>query len=91
MNIVYRRTLKPEVVEDFCGTSYQCKFDYSMTLNKEYGHWTKYYQSQFVEMKDKDLKPGNPFHCLNFPPLSLSTTFITISSYPNFQSFPAEP
>ncbi|XP_021954689.1 protein mesh isoform X2 [Folsomia candida] len=50
-------TLKPEVVEDFCGTSYQCKFDYSMTLNKEYGHWTKYYQSQFVEMKDKDLKP----------------------------------
>jgi hypothetical protein len=52
------RTLKPEIVEDFCGDSYQCKFDYSMTMNKEYGHWTKYYQSQYLAMKENGLKPS---------------------------------
>lgn len=50
------RTLKAAEVEDFCGDSYQCKYDYSVTLNKEYGHWTKYYQSQYISLKENELK-----------------------------------
>ena len=41
----------------FCGDSYQCKYDYSTTLNKEFAQFTKYYQDQFVNIYEGVLKP----------------------------------
>ena len=41
----------------FCGDSYQCKYDYSITLNKEFAQFTKYYQDQFVNIYEGVLKP----------------------------------
>jgi len=44
-------------VEDLCGDSYQCKYDYSTTLSKEFASFTKYYQDQFVNIYENVLKP----------------------------------
>jgi len=55
---LYFRTLKAAEVEAFCGDSYQCKYDYSVTLNREYGHWAKFYQSEFITLKETGLKPS---------------------------------
>lgn len=35
-----------------------CKYDYSVTLNREYGHWAKYYETQFIALKDSGLRRG---------------------------------
>ncbi|CAL8070999.1 unnamed protein product [Orchesella dallaii] len=54
--IPHNVTLKPEDVEDFCGDSWPCKYDYAVTLNREYGHWARYYQFQFVILRDFGLR-----------------------------------
>lgn len=46
-----------ELVEEICGESYQCKYDYSTTLSKEFAQFTKYYQDQFVNIYENTLKP----------------------------------
>merc|ERR1719334_1511778 len=46
-----------DLVADICGDSYQCKYDYSTTLNKEFAMFTKYYQDQFVNIYEGVLKP----------------------------------
>ncbi len=44
-------------MEQTCGESYQCKFDYSVTLSREFAIFTKYYQDQFVNIREGVLKP----------------------------------
>jgi len=46
-----------DLVDDFCGDSYQCKYDYSTTLSREFAMFTKYYQDQFVNIYEAVLKP----------------------------------
>lgn len=46
-----------ELVRDFCGESYQCKYDYATTLNKEFAMFSKYYQDQFVNIYEEVLRP----------------------------------
>jgi len=41
-----------------CGDSYQCKYDYSTTLNPEFARFTKYYQDQFVNIYKEVLEPS---------------------------------
>ena len=45
-------------VEQVCGESYQCKYDYSTTLNMEFALFTKYYQDQFINIREGVLKPS---------------------------------
>jgi hypothetical protein len=49
-------TLKPTTVESFCGESYQCKYDYSVTLSEEFAHWTKFYLTQHIELRQHGLQ-----------------------------------
>ena len=47
-----------------CGESYQCKYDYSTSLNMEFALFTKYYQDQFINIREGVLKPearGNKY------------------------------
>jgi len=46
-----------DLVEDMCGESYQCRYDYSTTLNKEFAVFTKYYQDQFINIYEGVIKP----------------------------------
>lgn len=46
-----------ELVRDFCGDSYQCKYDYATTLSKEFAMFSKYYQDQFINIYEDVLKP----------------------------------
>jgi hypothetical protein len=45
-------------VDAVCGESYQCKYDYSTTLNMEFALFTKYYQDQFINIREGVLKPS---------------------------------
>lgn len=45
------------LVEETCGESYQCKYDYSTSLSREFAIFTKYYQDQFVNIREGVLKP----------------------------------
>ena len=44
-------------MEQTCGESYQCKYDYSTTLSREFAMFTKYYQDGFVNIREDVLKP----------------------------------
>lgn len=46
-----------DIVEATCGESYQCKYDYSTTLSREFAIFTKYYQDQFINIREGVLKP----------------------------------
>ena len=41
-----------QLVEETCGESYQCKYDYSTTLSREFAIFTKYYQDTFVNIRE---------------------------------------
>lgn len=41
-----------------CGDSYQCHYDYVVTLRRDFAVMTKYYQDQFVNIKHVGLKTG---------------------------------
>jgi hypothetical protein len=46
-----------DIVEQTCGESYQCKYDYSVTLSREFAIFSKYYQDTFVNIREGVLKP----------------------------------
>jgi len=50
--------LKPDEVDRFCGNSYQCKYDYAVTMNEDFGHWSKFYLSQYTKLVSDDLTPS---------------------------------
>merc|ERR1740128_1291654 len=39
-----------------CGNSYQCFYDYAVSLNRQYGSYAKYYLDAIVNIKSNDLK-----------------------------------
>ena len=54
---ISRTWVTDELVRDFCGDSYQCKYDYATTLSKEFAMFSKYYQDQFINIYEDVLKP----------------------------------
>lgn len=46
-----------KMVDDTCGESYQCKFDYSTSLSREFAIFSKYYQDSFVNIREGVLRP----------------------------------
>ena len=53
----FRTWVNAKLVDDTCGESYQCKYDYSTSLSREFAIFTKYYQDQFVNIREGVLKP----------------------------------
>ena len=46
-----------------CGNSYQCFYDYAVSLNRQYGAYAKYYLDDIVNIKSNNLKKGpSSFH-----------------------------
>lgn len=37
--------------EELCGESYQCQFDYALTLNRDLAHFTKNYHDTLSQIK----------------------------------------
>ncbi len=57
MRFIDRTWVDEDLVEQTCGESYQCKYDYSTTLSREFAMFTKYYQDGFVNIREDVLKP----------------------------------
>lgn len=36
---------------ELCGESYQCQYDYAMTLNRDLAHFTKNYHDTLTQIK----------------------------------------
>lgn len=41
---------------DFCGESYQCQYDYAMTLNRDFAHFTKNYYDSYTQIRASNAK-----------------------------------
>lgn len=50
------RTLDIERATDLCGESYQCRYDYGMSLNREMAHFTKNYYDSAVNIQATNQK-----------------------------------
>ena len=57
MIFYFRTWVDANLVAEVCGESYQCKYDYSTSLSREFAIFTKYYQDQFVNIREGVLKP----------------------------------
>jgi hypothetical protein len=68
-------TLKASEVNEFCGDSLPCKYDYSVTLNKEFAHWSKYYESDLINIKENQLKKITSCGALMTPIHGRKSTF----------------
>ena len=45
------RSYDVERAEELCGESYQCRYDYGMTLNRDLAHFTKNYYDSLVNIR----------------------------------------
>lgn len=45
------RTEDIERASELCGESYQCRYDYGMSLNRDMAHYTKFYYDKIVNIK----------------------------------------
>ncbi|XP_030370476.1 protein mesh isoform X2 [Scaptodrosophila lebanonensis] len=50
------RTYDVERAEELCGESYQCRYDYGMTLNRDLAHFTKNYYDSLVNIRAENAK-----------------------------------
>lgn len=50
------RTFDVERAQDLCGESYQCRYDYGMSVNRDMAHFTKNYYDSIVNIRDRNLE-----------------------------------
>lgn len=50
------RSFDVERAHDLCGDSYQCRYDFGMTVNREMAHFTKNYYDSIVNIRDRNLE-----------------------------------
>lgn len=41
---------------ELCGESYQCRYDYGMSVNREMAHFTKNYYDSIVNIRDRNME-----------------------------------
>ncbi|CAG0885412.1 unnamed protein product [Darwinula stevensoni] len=68
-------TLTPSEVRKFCGESYQCYFDYAVTMDREFAKWSKHYQDEFVNIKKYGLRKVTSCGALPIPKHGRKSTF----------------
>ncbi|KAK3855606.1 hypothetical protein Pcinc_038000 [Petrolisthes cinctipes] len=66
-------------INQVCGDSYQCYFDYVVTLKRDFAVMTKYYQDQFVNIKGDGLQAVVSCGALPTPPNGRKSTFNFLS------------
>ena len=52
-----RSWVDDDLVAAVCGESYQCKFDFVTTLSREFAAFTKFYQDEYINIREGVLKP----------------------------------
>ena len=50
------RSFDIERAEELCGESYQCRYDYGMTLNRDLAHFTKNYYDSLVNIRTSNMR-----------------------------------
>lgn len=45
------RTTDIDRASELCGESYQCRYDYGMSLNRDLAHYTKFYYDKIINIK----------------------------------------
>jgi len=76
-------------IEQACGNSYQCYYDYSVTLNRQYGVYAKYYLDEIVNIKSNDLKKVISCGVLPAPKHGRKSTFaFTPGTFVKFECDP---
>lgn len=85
----FRTWVDKNLVEATCGESIECQYDYSVTLSREFAIFTKYYQDQFINIREGVLKPEARGECKQLNSISLFVKVISSLNL-NFQSFLAE-
>ncbi|KAG7171855.1 mesh-like [Homarus americanus] len=66
-------------IDRVCGDSYQCYYDYVVTLRRDFAVMTKYYQDQFVNIKKEGLTNVVSCGALPTPPNGRKSTFNFLS------------
>ncbi|XP_076069661.1 sushi domain containing 2 mesh isoform X2 [Oratosquilla oratoria] len=66
-------------IRQVCGESYQCFFDYVVSLRRDFAVMSKYYQDQFVNIKHIGLAPVVSCGALPTPPHGRKSTFNFLS------------
>jgi hypothetical protein len=57
-NLIAVRSHDIEKAIEICGDSYQCKYDYAMSLNRDMALIGKGFHDQFVNIKAENMRPG---------------------------------
>lgn len=52
------RTYDIDRAKDLCGDSYQCQYDYVMTLNRDLAHFTRNYYDTYTKIRASNNKEG---------------------------------
>jgi len=68
-------SLKMRDVDSVCGASYQCRYDYIVSLRRDVAVMTKFYQDQFINIRTSHLAPVIPCGALPTPPHGRKSTF----------------
>lgn len=53
--LFYRRTNDIQRAVDLCGETYQCQYDYAMSLNRDLAHFTKNYYDTYTKIRDLNM------------------------------------
>ncbi|XP_058804487.1 protein mesh isoform X2 [Phymastichus coffea] len=63
---------------DYCGDSYQCKYDYAMSLNRDLAHFTKNYYDTWTQIRETNLKRTISCGILETPRFGRKSNFLFI-------------
>ncbi|XP_045610171.1 protein mesh [Procambarus clarkii] len=72
-------TTPMQEIKQVCGDSYQCYYDYVVSLRRDFAVMTKYYQDQFVNIKGEGLMSLISCGALPTPPNGRKSTFNFLS------------
>lgn len=59
------RSVDIERARELCGDSYQCQYDYAMTLNRDLAHFTKNYHDTLTQIKAINSGRSKFYFCLD--------------------------
>ncbi|PSN45001.1 hypothetical protein C0J52_11633 [Blattella germanica] len=72
------RTKDYEMAVKLCGDSYQCLYDYAMSLNRDMAHFTKNYLDSFTQIKAKNKERVISCGVLETPRFGRKSTFLFV-------------
>ncbi|XP_011314141.1 protein mesh [Fopius arisanus] len=72
------QTEELKFASELCGETYQCKYDYALTLNRDLAHFTKNYYDTVTQLKALNSKPTISCGVLETPRFGRKSNFLFI-------------